>query len=354
MGSGSRVTEVRVNNWDELNSELFRESWNRRIGRFRGPYLYRGMLDCTWDLQTSLMRLGGSYADLERPALRNFRKYAHTEAAAGQSEWHWLAVAQHYGLPTRLLDWTYSPHVAAHFATEDVSQFHVDGVVWVVDFIGIHQRLLPRELLQILKRHYAVAFSGAMLDEYATDLEKLDEQTAQSGHPCVLFVEPPSLNQRIVNQAAFLSLMSPAIARLDHLLDEQCADLYRKIIIPASVKLEIRDKLDMMNINERMIYPGLEGISKWLKRLYSPLNLIAMTYGSGAQPRTAVGVIDDVRDGVLAVQVFFTDGERASRSIQSKEKSAWWDLDTGDKVAVKWRVGPSPCAEAAVAYARER
>jgi hypothetical protein len=354
MGSGRRVSEVRVNNWDELNRELFHESWDKRIGRFRGPYVYRGMLDCTWDLQTSLMRLGGSYAHLERPALRNFRKYAHTEAAAGQSEWHWLAVAQHYGLPTRLLDWTYSPHVAAHFATEDVSQFHVDGVVSVVDFIGVHHRLLPPELLDILHKHYAVAFSGSMLDEYATDLAELDRRTAESGHSCVLFVEPPSLNQRIVNQAAFLSLMSPATARLDHLLEQQCPDLYRKIIIPASVKLEIRDKLDIMNMNERMIYPGLEGISKWLKRLYSPLNLIAITYASGARPRNAVGVIEDVRDGVLRVEVFFTDGERASRSLTSTKKSVWRDLDSRETVTVKWRVGASPCADAAMAYAAGR
>ena len=44
---------------------------------------------------------------------------------------------------------------------------------------------------------------------------------------------------------------------------------YKKIIIPAEMKWEIRDKLDQANISERVIYPGLTGISKWLKRWYS-------------------------------------------------------------------------------------
>jgi hypothetical protein len=144
-----RIEEVRVRNWEELNRELFRDWWNEGLGRFRGPWVYRGMLDASWSLETSLQRLSGanaqSHAVLEQATLRNFRKYAHTESNAGESEWHWLCVAQHYGLPTRLLDWTYSPPIAAHFATEDVSQLHVDGVIWRVNFIEIHA-LLPEGL----------------------------------------------------------------------------------------------------------------------------------------------------------------------------------------------------------------
>jgi hypothetical protein len=53
---------------------------------------------------------------------------------------------------------------------------------------------------------------------------------------------------------------------------EQYPELYFRIRIPAAMKWEIRDRLDQANINERVLFPGLQGISKWLKRHYSPKN----------------------------------------------------------------------------------
>lgn len=340
------MKEIRVRDWNQLNSELFEDSWYAPHGRFRGPFVFRGMSNATWDLQTSLMRLGGRYGELENSLLRNFRKYAHRDAAPGDSFWHWLALAQHHGLPTRLLDWTFSPHVAVHFATEDVSEFAVDGVIWRVDFIAVH-KLLPRSLRKLLVDENAVAFTTSMLDSYAESLVSLDRKLGKSKSPAVLFMEPPSLDDRIVNQAAFLSFMSPATARIDHWLRDTHPDLCRKIIIPASVKLEIRDKLDMMNITERMIYPGLDGLSRWLKRYYSPLNLIEVTYPkSGAAGRKRVAIIEQVKAGALAIKVFSDDADAYTTTIESRPGSVWYDCEKGCKVQVKSRADPSSCQRA--------
>ena len=88
--------------------------------------------------------------------------------------------------------------------------------------------------------------------------------------PCnVLFFEPPSLDDRIVNQFALLSLMTEATAILDDWLIKH-PEVYRRIIIPAELKWEIRDKLDQANITERVLFPGLDGLASWLKRHYQP------------------------------------------------------------------------------------
>ena len=100
------MSDIRITNWSELQEMLFEESWHPSIQRYRSRYLFRGLADATYRLETSLFRMGGDYAHLEHHLLRNFRKYTHRDVVERDSLWHWLTVAQHYGLPTRLLDWT--------------------------------------------------------------------------------------------------------------------------------------------------------------------------------------------------------------------------------------------------------
>jgi hypothetical protein len=63
--------------------------------------------------------------------------------------------------------------------------------------------------------------------------------------------------------------MSGANSSLDELL-QQHPELVRRIVIPAELKWEIRDKLDQSNITERVLFPGLDGLSRWVARYYAP------------------------------------------------------------------------------------
>ena len=259
------MEEIRVSSWAALQEQLFADSWAPELRRFRSNYAFRGRNDAAEDLQTSLLRLGGNAPSVEGHLLRTFRKYARRADVPFDSVWNWLALAQHHGLPTRLLDWTYSPYVAAHFATARVDFFGRDGVVWMIDYVRAQEHA-PARLRDVLREQGMNVFTAELLEQAGgglTDLRHLGDEDY------VLFLEPPSLDDRIVNQYALFALMSRAEATLDEWLDSR-PELARRLVIPAELKWEVRDKLDQANLTERVLFPGLDGLSRWLARYYAP------------------------------------------------------------------------------------
>jgi hypothetical protein len=252
------MDEIRAESWVHLHELLFAASWHEGLRRHRSDFVFRGEATTHGRLTTSLQRLGGQYGDVERHLLRSFRKYAERDAVPADS------LAQHHGLPTRLLDWTYSPYVALHFATAHPAQYDEDGLIWLVDFVQTNQEL-PKKLRQALEREGMNAMSADLLQEVAPELERFDEL----GDDFVVFFEPPALDQRIVNQYALFSLMPSVDDRMDEWL-ERHPGLARRIVVPAELKWEVRDKLDQANITERVLFPGLDGLATWLKRYFSP------------------------------------------------------------------------------------
>lgn len=259
---------VRARSWTELLDELYEGSWNEGLQRHRSPFAFHGLPNATDTLTTTLQRLAGTHrniASLELSLLRNFRKYADDQVPGRvDSTWHWLAVAQHHGLPTRLTDWTFSPLVALHFVTASPSDMACDGAVWCVDFVGA-KALLPKRLRAILDDEGSDTFTAEMLGGVGS----LREFDALASEPFLLFLEPPALDARIVNQAALFSVMPSPTASLDEWLDVH-AQLSRRVIVPAELKWEVRDKLDQSNITERTLFPGLDGLSRALARYYLP------------------------------------------------------------------------------------
>jgi hypothetical protein len=260
------MDEIRVRSWEELNQTLYRDAFNPAIGRTRSPFVFRGLSDDRYALTTSLTRLGGDYGEMEPHLLRNFRKYARRAVVQQDSIWDWLAVGQHHGLPTRLLDWTFSPHVAMHFATSRPEEYDRDSVIWGIDFVGAH-RLLPPSLRRLLEEEGSDIFTVEMLERGAPSLEEFARLSGEEEF--LLFFEPPSLDDRIVNQFALFSVMSRATSQLHDWL-ERHPDLWTRTVIPRELKWEVRDRLDQANVTERVLFPGLDGLSRWLRRYYSP------------------------------------------------------------------------------------
>lgn len=259
--------------WHALIEELFDRSFDPALDRFRSPFVFRGATQ-DWPLKPSLHRLRHTpdlLPKIEKALLRSFKKYAHHEVKGTPSDWKWLSIAQHHGLPTRLLDWTFSPFVALHFATDKIEDMDKDGVIWMVNFVEA-RRWLPTPLKEVLHENFAAGFSVEMLEKPFPRIERFDRAKGRQAE-FVLFFEPPSLDPRIVNQFGLFSIMNKPEADMVQWLtraERTSSGFAKRVVVSADLKWEVRDKLDQMNLTERVVYPGLDGLSQWLKRWYSP------------------------------------------------------------------------------------
>lgn len=263
------IREIVVTSLGDLIAQTTPPEPDPATGRRRSSGVYRGAADARWPLLTSLDKLGGtspphSKADLEEFILRNFIRYSRPYFASPPvNDWEVLVAAQHHGLPTRLLDWTYSPLVAAHFATVDAS-VTTDRAVWRLDWKAVHRAFQLPELALLIQ-----------------DLEGIFGQ-ARPFTPASLFtapagsrefacmIEPPSLDIRIVAQSAAFTLCSDKRQPFDRFLDRHgLGGALTKLVIPAGEAGRIRDQLDLVSVDERRLFPDLDGVAAHLRRYYS-------------------------------------------------------------------------------------
>lgn len=268
----SPITEVRITSLGEFIDRVTPETPDPITGRHRDTGVYRGSADAVAPLLTSLDRLGGvnpphTKSDLEEHVLRNYMRYARPHVGnSPANDWEELFSAQHHGVPTRLLDWSYSPLVAAFFATRpyDALVEDRDRAVWRLDWQKVHRAfgfpslaLLPRDLDTIFQ------------DGGHTSPWELFTH-ASDGRPFACLVEPPSLDQRIVAQAAVFTMSTDKSHSFDEFLTSHgLADALTKFVIPVDRVSPIRDQLDLVGVDERRLFPDLDGVAAAIRRYYA-------------------------------------------------------------------------------------
>lgn len=264
------VREIVVRSLGEFVDVVTPSEPDPQTGRRRDTGVYRGSSDASSPLLTTLDRLGGdsrlhAKADLEEHILRNFIRYSrpHLDEARPHNDWEMLITAQHHGVPTRLLDWTYSPLVAAFFATRPRhDRADRDRAVWRLAWQRVHRQFTFPALALLIE-----------------DLDKLSPESrpftpwklfvAKNGRAFACMIEPPSLDARIVAQAATFTLTSCTTQSLDAFLESHgLGDTLTKYVIPAADVASVRDQLDLVGIDERRLFPDLDGVASAIQRYY--------------------------------------------------------------------------------------
>ena len=265
-----QITEIEIHSLTDLMERVTPAAPNPNTGRYRDTGVYRGSSIAAMPLLTSLDRLGGTHpphtkADLEEHILRNYVRYARPYLGSEPvDDWEQLISAQHHGAPTRLLDWTYSPLVAAFFATRPFKNEKHARAIWRLDWQAVHE-----------------AFGFAPLALLIADLEALFGKNGQftpwrlfarpkdaPAFACLL--EPPSLDIRIVVQAAAFTLCSDKSMSFDQfLVAHGLGHALTKFVIPIDNVSLVRDQLDLVGVDERRLFPDLDGVAAAIRRYYA-------------------------------------------------------------------------------------
>jgi hypothetical protein len=243
---------------------------DRVTGRRRDTGVYRGASDAGAPLLTTLDRLGGTSpphtkAELEEHVLRNYIRYSrpHVRSTAS-NDWEELFSAQHHGVPTRLLDWTYSPLVAAFFATRPCEDEERTRAVWRLDWQAVHRQfrfppiaLLPRDLDTLFEPH-----------GHASPWQLFGRDGGADPFACL--VEPPSLDARIAAQAAVFTICSDKWQSFDAFLRTHgLGHALTRFVIGGDCVARIRDQLDLVGVDERRLFPDLDGVAAAIRRYYA-------------------------------------------------------------------------------------
>jgi hypothetical protein len=259
-------------------------------------WIFRGVNDSSFELEPGIERCakgsGIGWAALESKASEEFKNRAHVylnQPLTTTDELTWLALMQHYGVPTRLLDFTLSPFVALYFAARHCANkdrkavrvwainsqlinTRCAGVVWNATKADEERRGVKRSHKVSLLSEDALTDRDVLISESAAMQQRNREVLTATGtfrsklnkQGCVSVAFPPSFNPRLGSQQGLFLLngaeeliFTDSLARMmkdDH-------DWCKAFDIPVAVLPDIETRLFQMNIHELSLFPDMNGLA---------------------------------------------------------------------------------------------
>lgn len=246
------MEEVSVSTWNEfvaLTSTL--DGW-----------AFRGQQDARWQLSSSLSRYLAAFIPdkstwrlREERAIRIFRRKAHnylSDPSVLDNDLRCLALMQHHGAPTRLLDFTKSPFVAVFFALESAVK---DAAVYALN--------TPR-------LWHAAPTGQPALNRETIDPRKegnFEKYFLHNQHDIVWTGEPTEMDQRLVAQSGTVVVQGVLDTPLEQMLDAYRGDdvLLKKIVLPRHIREAAMKALYRMNITNATLFPDLDGLARSIR-----------------------------------------------------------------------------------------
>jgi hypothetical protein len=250
-----KYEEIRIDSWDRFVNTLSPRYSN---------WAFRGHGDASWPLQSTLTRRFKSacidrlaWAEQESRILRIFKRKAHLfldHIPDDRDSFRWLALMQHHGAPTRLLDFTWSYYVAAFFALENATG---DAAIWAVN---------P----PVLSKPLTLSIKGQRLQADPSKLGpwiggNYEQYFLKNEHSFVVYGEPYIMNQRLIAQSGTFIIPSTLGEPVEEILSHypNPKEVVAKFtLVTSKLRATAMRKLYGMNISYYTLFPGLDGLAR--------------------------------------------------------------------------------------------
>ena len=201
-----------------------------RLSRFGKEWIFRGHADSGWELVPKAGRK--PYTGHEQALFGSWKRRAIEHLGSNLiSDWDWLAIAQHHGLATRLLDWTLNPLNAAYFAVRE-------------------SRVGP-----------AVVHAAKFDAPFESSADSLYDEPLKCNS--VAIFRPRGVVPRIVRQGGLFTVHGPPERSLESVASDRIVTL-RQIVIAESYRSKLLAELARYGIHSASLFPDLDGLSKYL------------------------------------------------------------------------------------------